>query len=247
MNRVLPSLLLANGLIILMGILSIPINVIGMSVPSLGTLQLEKGSEKLNFGELIRGTLPYFWRILGIFLLVGVGIFLVVMAVVACIVLLSVFTFGFGAICAFPIFILFIPLAILVYAITEQGMSAVLVDDLGVSSALQRAWELLKENLGVMALMSIILYLGSMIIGMIISIPMMIPMFGFILNMGSEPDIQSFERLTRSMILWMLAFSPFYAVFQGLLLTFMQSAWTLTYMRLTKPQDSAPVILEANA
>lgn len=246
-NRQLPMILLANGLIILLSILSIPVYVIGLSIPSLGTLQLERGSEKLNFGELIKGVFPYFWRILGIVLLVGLGIFLVVMALMACIIFVSLFTMGLGALCAFPIFILFIPLGILVYAIVEQGISAILVDNLGISSALQRAWELVKKNLGVMALMSIIIYVGSIVVSMIISVPMMIPVFGFMFNMGSEPDMQSLENFSRNMILWTLAFSPFYAVFQGLLLTFMQSAWMLTYMRLTKPQDNAPVIVEANA
>jgi hypothetical protein len=239
MNRQLPSILLANGLIVLLTILSTPLYVVGMAVPSLGTLQLEQGNEKVNFGELIRGVLPYFWRILGIVLLIWVGMFGAMMILMACIVLLSVVTFGIGSLCAFPVFILFLPLAILVYALMEQGVSAVLVDNLGVSSALQRAWELVKKNLGVMALMSVIIYLGSAIVGMIISIPMMIPMFGFMFNLGSEPDVQSFERLSRNMILWMLAFSPLYAIFQGILLTFMQSAWTLTYMRLRRSNNTS--------
>jgi hypothetical protein len=79
---------------------------------------------------------------------------------------------------------------------------------------------------------------------------MMIPMFGFMFNMGSEPDFESFERLTRNMNLWMLAFSPFYAVFQGILLTYMQSVWTLTYMRLTRlpnPSQPLPGVVEAAA
>ena len=233
-NRQLPTIILANGLILLLTALSIPLYVVGMAVPSLGTLQLEQGSEKVNLGELIRGILPYFWRILGIVLLVWVGVFAVMMIFMACVVLLSVLTLGIGFLCAFPIFILFLPLAIMVYALMEQGVSAVLVDNLGVTGALQRAWELVKKNLGTMALMSVIIYLGSMVVGMILSIPVMIPMFGFMFNMGSEPDVQSFERLSRNMVLWMLAFSPLYAIFQGILLTFMQSAWTLTYMRLTR-------------
>ena len=243
-NRQLPFILLANGLILLLTILSIPVYALGMSVPSLGTVQLETGSERVNLGELIRGVLPYFWRTFGIVLLVWGGTFLVMMVFMACLVFVSIFTLGIGALCIFPLFILFIPLAILVYAVMEQGIAAVFVDNLSVSSALQRAWELVKKNLGVMALLSVIIYLGSAIVGMIISIPMMIPIFGIIFNMGSEPDVQSFERLSRSMILWMLVFSPFYAVIQGILLTFMQSVWTLTYMRLTRstqPSQLLPV------
>jgi hypothetical protein len=121
-------------------------------------------------------------------------------------------------------------------------MGAVLVDNLGVSSALQRAWDLFRRNWGALALLSIVIYLASLVAGMILSFPMMIPMFGFFSNMGMEPDIQAFDKMFKSMTLWMLAFSPIYAVFQGILLTFMQSVWTLAYMRLVKPHDRTPLI-----
>jgi hypothetical protein len=247
-NQALPLIFLANGLVLLVTILSIPVYVIGMSIPSLGTFQVEQGNEKVNFRALIKGVLPYFWRVLGIFMLVWVGAFAVMMAFMVLIILLSVFTFGIGILCIFPLFILFIPLAILVYALMEQGVAAVLVDNLGFSSALQRAWELVKKNLGVMALLSMIIYLGATIISMILSVPLLIPMFGFIFNLGSEPDLESLEMMTRNMNLWMLAFSPFYAILQGILLTYMQSVWTLTYMRLTRsPNTSQPLSVTVEA
>jgi hypothetical protein len=168
-----------------------------------------------------------------------------------CIGALAVLTLGFGMVCMIPVFLLFIPVGILLYAFMEQAIAAVIVDNLGVTSAMQRAWELVKQNLLAMALMSLIIYLGSMIVGMIVSVPAMIPMFGFfgtvLSSPTTEPDPQVIQTMTRSMLWWMLAFSPVYALLQGILLTFMQSAWTLTYMRLTKPQDQAPVLLEANA
>jgi hypothetical protein len=242
-NRAVPLILLANGLVLLVTILAIPISVFGMAVPSLGTFQIEQGSEKVNFGVLLKAVLPYFWRALGIFLLVWMGTIFVMMALMALLMLVSLLTFGLGMLCAIPLFILFIPVAILVYALMEQAISAILVDNLGFSNALERAWELVKKNLGVMALISIILYLGATIIGMFISIPMLIPMFGFIFNMGSEPDLQAFEALSRNMNLWMLAFSPLYALLQGILLTYMQSVWTLTYMRLTRSTNPSQPLL----
>jgi hypothetical protein len=244
MNRQLPAILLANVSIILLTILSVPFYAIGMSVPSLATIQIERGEETIHLRELIKGALPYFWRVLGIVLLVWGSMFLVMMVFMACIILASVFTLGIASLCAFPLFILFIPVGILVFAILEQGVSAILVDNLGVFSALQRAWDLVKRKLGVMALISLIIYLGSMLVGMVISVPMLIPMFGFLFNMGSQPDVQAVERLSRSMILWMLAFSPLYAVTQGILLTFMQSVWTLTYLRLTRSAQPSPVLLQ---
>jgi hypothetical protein len=237
------SMMLANGLIMLVSIASIPVYIVGLSIPSIATRRLEMGEETLSFRGLVRDSLAYFWRVLGIFLLIWVGMVAFMFVFMACIGALSVFTLGLGMICAIPLFFLFIPVAILVYSLMELGMSAVLVDDLSVSSALQRAWDLFKRNWGGLALLSIVIYLVSMAVGMIISFPM----FGFFSNIQMEPDMQDFDKLFKNMTLWMLAFSPIYAVLQGILLTFMQSVWTLAYMRIVKPQDHTPLIATANA
>lgn len=251
MERQLPLLFLVDGLLILLSILSVPVYTLGMAIPSLATVQLEKGAEKVGFGEALRGTLPYFWRILAIFLLVTVAIFLVMAVFFGCLGILAAVTFGLGMVCMLPLFILFIPLAILVYAFMEQAMVAVLADNLGVIDALRRAWDLVKQNLLVMALMSLIIYFGSMIVSMVISAPMMIPMFGLMgkmmssISTGAPPDLQQLQAVTRSMLWWMLAFLPLYAILEGVLFTFMQSAWTLTYLRLTRSPNSQTVLQQA--
>jgi hypothetical protein len=233
-NRQLPLMMRANVSVVLLTILAIPLFVIGLSIPSLGTLQLEQGSEKVKFGNLLRGVLPYFWRILGIVLLVWVGMFLAVLILIASVILLGILTLGIGLLCALPLFILLILGLILGYALMEQAVAAVLVDHLRMSGALQRAWELVMKNPGVMTLMSFINYFVAIVLIMIISIPMMISTSGFFPNLGSESEVEAFERLSRNMILWMLAFLPFYAVLQGVLVTLVQSVWTLTYLRLTR-------------
>lgn len=249
-NGQLPLMMRANVSVILLTILAIPLFVIGMSIPSLGTFQVEQGSEHVNFGQLLRGVLPYFGRILGIVLLVWVGLFLAMIISVAFVFSIGVLTLGIGLLCALPLFILLILGVILGYALMEQAVSAVLVDHLGLASALQRAWELVQKNLGVMTFMSLINYLIAIVLVMIISIPIMISTSGFLPNLGSESDVQIFERLSRNMILWMLAFLPFYAVLQGVLLTLIQSVWTLTYLRLTRsttPSQPLPGSVEATS
>lgn len=248
LNRQLPLIMRANVSFILSTILAIPLFVIGLSIPSLGTFQLEQGSENVHFGQLLRGVLPYFWRILGIVFLVWGGMFLTMIIMVASVLLVAALTLGLGLLCAFPLFILLIYVALQAYALVEQAVSAVLVDHLGVSSALQRAWELVMKNPGVMTLMSLINYLVAIVLIMIISIPMMISTSGFRPNLGLEPDVQSFERLSRNTILWMLALLPFYAVLQGVLVTLVQSVWTLIYLRLTRsttPSQQLPGNVEA--
>ncbi len=247
-NRQLPPITLSNVSVILLAILSAPLFVIGISIPSLGTFQVEQGSENLHFGQLIRGVLPYFWRILSIVLLVWVGMFLSMLILIAGVILLGFLTLGIGLVCALPLFILLILGVILVYALMEQGVSAVLVDNLGVFSALQRAWELVKKSPGVMTLMSLISYLVAIAAIMIISIVMMIPISGF--NLGPEPNVQSLERLSSNIIFWMIVFLSLYATFQGFLLTFLQSLWTLIYLRLTRstpPSQPLPGTGEATS
>jgi hypothetical protein len=36
-------------------------------------------------------------------------------------------------------------------------------------------------------------------------------------------------------------------VLQGIITAYTESAWTLTYMRITQPQDETPEVIEANA
>ena len=247
-NERMGSMLLANGLILLISIASIPVYIVGMTIPSLATYRIETGNGQVSFLGLARDSLRYFWRVLGIFGLIWLGSFAITMVLFACLGVLSIVTFGLATICMFPIMFLFIPIVMAVYAFMEQGISAVVVDDLRFSDAMQRAWDLVKKNVGVMALLSVIIYLGATIVSMIIVVPMMIPMFSSIFSLGTQPpDAQFFENYMRNITLWMLAFSPLYALFQGVILTFMQSAWTLTYMRLARPRDNAPVIVEANA
>jgi hypothetical protein len=247
-NERMGSMLLANGLIMLISIASIPVYIIGMTIPTLATYRIETGNGQVTFLGLAQDSLRYFWRVLGIFGLIWLGSVAIMMALFACIGVLAVVTFGLATICMFPIFLLFIPIAMAVYAFMEQAISAVVVDDLRLSAAMQRAWDLVKKNIGVMALLSIIIYLGATVVSMVIAVPMMIPMFSSIFSLGTQPpDAQFFENYMRNITLWVLAFSPLYALFQGVILTFMQSAWTLTYMRLARPRDNAPVLVEANA
>jgi hypothetical protein len=252
LGRNLAPVLIGNGLIFLLNLLTIPVTVIAMLIPSLATVRVERGDENVRFTELFKASLPYFWRTLGLFLLVWVGAFVVIMLIMGCVFLVSVLTLGVGLLCMFPLILVLIPVMVLVYALLEQGVAATLVDNLGVGAAIQRAWEVVKKNFVVMAILSILIYLAYMIIGMIISIPLMIPIFGMFpslfFNPGTQqPDFAAFQNLFRNMMLVMLAFFPLYAVIQGFMLAFMQAIWTLTYLRLSRPVDQRPVVVEANA
>jgi hypothetical protein len=44
-----------------------------------------------------------------------------------------------------------------------------------------------------------------------------------------------------------VVYLPVLLFFNGLLTAYIQTAWTLTYLRLTQPKEEAPVMIEANA
>jgi hypothetical protein len=48
-------------------------------------------------------------------------------------------------------------------------------------------------------------------------------------------------------LIFLCLYAPVSLLLNGVLITFTEAAWTLTYMRLVKPQDNAPVVLDANA
>jgi hypothetical protein len=227
-NTQLRPIMPSNVPLILLTILSILFFVIGISIPSLGTVQLEQGSEKVSLGRLIPSVLPYFWRILGIVLVVFVGMFLATLILVVFAVSVSFLTLGFGLLCAFPLLILLVFGVILLYALMEEAVSAVLVDNLGAIRALQSGWELVSKYPRAMILMSLISYVVAFAAILMISIIMMMP------TVGSGPNVQFFQMFSRNIILWTLAFLLFYAIIQGILLTFLQSVWTLIYLRLTR-------------
>ncbi|NIL97085.1 MAG: hypothetical protein GTO62_08090, partial [Planctomycetales bacterium] len=58
-----------------------------------GTLLAEGGEQNIPFGELFQGSLPYFWRLLGLYLLVGLVILVLAIPV-------TLLFFAFGALTA---------------------------------------------------------------------------------------------------------------------------------------------------
>ncbi|HSG43073.1 MAG TPA: hypothetical protein VLA72_07950, partial [Anaerolineales bacterium] len=93
-------------------------------------------------------------------------------------------------------------------------------------------------------LISLVVFLGIGFLTSIVMFPLMSPFFliPFFMDSGiAEPS-------PRTMMLFMggfsLIFIPVMAFVQGIALTFMKSTYTLVYLRLTKSQENAPVLLE---
>jgi hypothetical protein len=209
-----------------------------------GTHQAEGGAAALTFGELFRSSTPYFWRVFGLNLLVGVAIFVIFGVLITLGVLGSVFTLGVGLICLIPLICLMIPVAWFVTIVVEQASIAIVLEDVGIMDGLQRGWDVVRENLGVIIVMALILGLGvSLIGGLIIGLPMILIVWPALVGLLAESRALAGGGLLIAGLCFVL-YLPVFLVLNGILRGYIETAWTLTYMRLT---GRGPEVIEAAA
>ncbi len=220
-------------------VLSIFVGTIGRIGLIRGTYQAEGGAEQLIFGELFSNSMPYFWRVFGLSLLIG----LLALLIFIPLVLFGVITAGIGFICILPLLCLLIPISWAVMVVIEQANAAMVLEDLGIGDGLRRGWEVVRANIGTMILMALILFIGSAVVGIVLAIPLIVAVVPLVI--GSAAGVERTPLLIFGACC--AVYLPILLILNGVLTAYIQSAWTLTYMRLAKSQDNAPVILEANA
>ena len=93
-------------------------------------------------------------------------------------------------------------------------------------------------------IMMLILGIGSGIIGVIIALPIIIAVVPAVIGMAvSQQTLTPFYIAAACCV----AYFPVLIFFNGILTAYIQASWTLTYLRLVKSKEEAPVIIEANA
>lgn len=227
-----------------------------------GAAKADAGAEKLTFGELWVESLPYFWRMFGLALLVAVPFFILI------VVLLVIFFAGLLGVVAnsngsgsgaaltglFAALAVFVPsicclsiLRIIVGFIVEQSNNAIVLENQSIIESLRTGWNLFKSNFLTIILMAIILGVLSFIVGLVVAIPLVIIWAPAVLAMAAmfAGDPHSTVALAPLAIasLCCLAYLPVLLVLNGIANAYAQSVWTLTYLRMTAPAvPAAPVV-----
>ena len=134
---------------------------------------------------------------------------------------------------------LFVPVMWAIYVVIEQANIALVVENLGITDAISRGWRVVRDNIGNMIVMSLILFLGVGIIGgVIIGIPLLVVSAPAMMGMVAGTS----DALRNGMLvsgLLFLVYLPIMILLSGILRSYTTSAWTLTYLRLTaKPSQS---------
>jgi hypothetical protein len=224
-------------------VISIFLGTIGRIGLIKGSYQAETGAERLVFGDLFSVSMPYFWRVFGLSFLIGLAFFLLFIPVIV----LGVLTFGVALVCLLPLICLLIPVGFAVGILIEQANRAMVLEDLSLPNGVRRAWEIFRANVWSLIVMGLILFGITLVLGIVIALPIFIVVFPtiFAFAMGEG---QSFTPLYIALACICL-YAPVSWVLNGILTTFTQSAWTLTYMRLTQTPATpeAPIFTEPNA
>ncbi len=237
-----PWIFVVIALVVLVFIvISIFLGTIGRIGLIRGTYQADGGAESLIFGELFSESMPYFWRVCGLSVRAGLVMLVVVLILLIPLIAFGALTAGSGMLCILPVICLLVPLAWAVAVILEQATIAMVLENVGIMEGLSRGWQVVRNNLGTMVLMALILFIGSGIVGFIIAIPILVAVVPVVFAAAN--------RSTTSLWIGLLCcacYLPILLVLNGIITAYMQSAWALTYMRLTRPLSNAPVPVEAN-
>lgn len=222
------------GLLLVLNLVSLVFSAVSNAGTYKGTLQALGGAERLPFSELWEASWPYIGRIAGLFLLIGLG----GVIAFAIPVLLGMVTAGLAFLCVLPMMIILLPLGILMYLIIQLGMAAIVGDDLGLFAALKHAWGLIRRKFWPLVLMTVILYLAQMVVSMVISMPMFFVQAFLIVPMASGNVDERF--IFRGFGMLMAVILPLAFLIQGLTIGYINSAWMVAYLRVSRQPDSTP-------
>ncbi|MCJ7434821.1 MAG: hypothetical protein MUO77_15165 [Anaerolineales bacterium] len=232
--------------VILLILLFYYLGTIGKIALIKGTFKAEQGVESMSFGELWSESQPYFWRVFGLSFLIGLAFLVILLPIIA----IGILSAGVGLICLLPLICVLVPIAWVINVILEQADAAIVLEDKSMFDGFKRGWEVAKNNVGPMIVMALILMIGGAIIGIIIALPILIIVVPVAVGAAAIGSLGDISNLSTPLIIGAaccILYFPVLLTLNGVLTTYIQSAWTLTFMRLTKPQDNAPVFITGNA
>lgn len=192
---------------------------------------LAESKRPVSFRAISREIWPMLGSALGLNLILGlipVAVFIVfgILAMV-----LAILTLGIGLLCLLPLICLIIPIAI-AYSVYIDMANIILVDEgKGIRAALSGAWLFFRSQIGPLALMALVLIVGGLIVSVVLAAPFLAILApSFLALIGNDPQAVG-PAITTTIVLIVIAI-PIYLVVGGIITSYVQSAWTLTYKQL---------------
>ncbi|KAA3642262.1 MAG: hypothetical protein DWQ07_24825 [Chloroflexi bacterium] len=203
-----------------------------------GTLLAEAGAERLGFMQLMSAGGPYFWRALLLNLLIGVVTVLLGILISAPAILITIFTFGLGLLLLIPVLLI---LGWVVHVFVQQANVALVVEDLDTIGALQKGWEVVRNNWAPPMIIGLVLFVLKLAIGFVAVIPFFLafgPVIAGLFGGMIADDMNLLWGGLAFTLLCICALLPIFLAVSGAVEAYVESAWTLTYIRLTGYEPS---------
>jgi len=225
-----------------------------------GSAEADAGAEKLTFGGLWKESTPYFWRVFWLSFLIGAPFAIAIIGVViglgvALIPLASNNSNLSGLLIFLPVLCVLLCviliLGIVISFIVIQAERAIVLENKSILDGFRRGWEVLTKNLGPILIIWIITIVINAVTAIVIALPLLVVLVPLVIAF-----IASMNNLSFSFTPWIVAFvciicayTPISWFANGIVMTYLQSVWTLTYIRITQPKqdEQTPVVLPTNA
>lgn len=198
-----------------------------------GTFEADGGAERLSFGALFRESLPFFWRVFGLTFLIGLAFFIVLMPLI----LFGVVTAGIGFLCILPLLCLLAVLAWVVSIVVHQANAAMVIENLGLADGVRRGWDVVRNNVGSILVIWLITAVIGVVVGLLIALPVLLIVIPAAIGFAATGEQLSWTVLAVGAAC-LTIYLPVLLVAGGILTTYIESAWTLTFLRLTRPRES---------
>lgn len=214
--------------------------VVGTAGLIRGVTNVEQGADSLSFGGLLRESLSYFWRLF----FAGIVIWLPVIVVFVLLFVLAIIPMelsgpdSLGGVSAFLVlfFITFccclFPVMIAVGLYNQMVNRAIVSENLSLPDSLKRGWQVLKSNILPILGVGLALFILGLLAGILISLPILVPSFLLLQNFV-QGGFTSWQPIINLFIL-SLCYTPFYWFLNGVLTTYTETVWTLSYLGFTR-------------
>lgn len=241
---IVPLLILAALVLVVVVVL---LSALGRAGLARGAWLADSGAERLSFNQLFAEGRTYFGRVLVLGILSFIIAILLLLLIGLPTGLATAFTGGIGALCFLPLMCLLIPVFIAISLVFDLGVIAITGEDLGVEAGLRRGFEVFRAHLGEMIALTLVLWIGSAIVSFVISLPMLAITMPFLAGwlFNPEQEVLAMGSLMVGVILFFL-YLPVLLATKAVLTTYVTTAWTLAFRRLTGRQAGTPNVIDVN-
>jgi hypothetical protein len=194
-----------------------------------GAWLADEGAPSLSFGQLWNEARPYFWRVLGLTLLLMVLGWVIGIILILPIIFFTILTLGCGLILLIPLFII---AGWLISVWLELTIVAIVGENLSIMDGVRRGWQIIRSNLGPTIVVSLVIFIGTLIVSLLIGLPFLIVVLPLAAGFISQTNTGFMTGLIVAGVI-LLIYLPIAIILGGILQAYIGTIWTLFFRRMT--------------